>query len=193
MFCVILQFFFFLISVDVTWHSFYTILVQFSSCSSGIPEISSISLLPCCSSWFLLTFSSSNSSWSSFSVLLMRVFFVFRFLFSASILAIWLPWVSSISAWKSCDFSMSISILWLFYFFLLHAFYPGRKVVFFLLYYVQLFYLFLDTFNWWCHPSKGSHDIIQDQLLLLCCTLASWLFRFILLLWFCGSNILLIK
>ena len=140
--------------MDVTWHSFYTILVQFSSCSSGIPEISSISLLPCCSSWFLLTFSSSDSSWSSFSVLLMRVFFVFRFLFSASILAIWLPWVSSISAWKSCDFSMSIPILWLFYFFLLHAFYPGRKVVFFLLYYVQLFYLFFFWTIFFERPEK---------------------------------------
>ena len=83
-----------------------------------------------------------------------------------------------------------LKILWLFdlYKFLLHTFYPSRKVVYSLLYYVQLFHPFLDTFNWWCHPSKGSHNIIQDQLLLFCCNAASWLFRFILLLWFCGST-----
>ena len=81
------------------WHSLYTISEQFSSCATGIPEISSISLLPYCSSWFFLTFSISNSSWRSFSVLLIRVFSFFRFLFSARIFAIWLPWVSSVSAW----------------------------------------------------------------------------------------------
>ena len=99
----------FLILVDVIWHSLYTISEQFSSCATGIPEISSISLLPYCSSWFLLTFSISNSSWRSFSVLLMKEFSFSRFLFSASILAIWLPWVSSVSAWKSCDFSIYIN------------------------------------------------------------------------------------
>ena len=52
----------FLISADVIWHRLYTISVQFSSGATGIAEISSISLLPYCSSWFLLIFSSSNSS-----------------------------------------------------------------------------------------------------------------------------------
>ena len=44
------------------WHSLYVISEQFSSCATGIPEISSISLLPYCSSWFFLTVSISNSS-----------------------------------------------------------------------------------------------------------------------------------
>ena len=48
----------FFISVDVMWHRLYTISMQLSSCATGIPEISSISPHPYCSSWFLLTFSS---------------------------------------------------------------------------------------------------------------------------------------
>ena len=63
----------FLISVDVIWQSLYTILLQFSSCATDIPEISSMSLLPYCSGWFLLTFTSFNTSWRLFSVLLMIV------------------------------------------------------------------------------------------------------------------------
>ena len=86
-----------------------------------------------------------------------------------------------------------LKIVWLFdfYKFLLRTFYPSRKAVYFLLYYVHLFHPFHDTFNWWCHPSKGKHNIIQGQLL-LCCTSASWLFRFILLLCFCGSTVFIL-
>ena len=78
----------FLISVDVIWHSFYTILVKLSFCATGIPEICSISLLPYCSSWFFLTFSVLTLHKRLFNVLFMRVFSFFRFFFSASTLAI---------------------------------------------------------------------------------------------------------
>ena len=68
-----------------------SILDFFISFATVTPEISSIFLLPYYSSWFLLIFSSSNSLWSSFSVLLMRVPFFLKILFSASIVATSLP------------------------------------------------------------------------------------------------------
>ena len=169
----------------ILWMSFGTSCTQYRCSSHLAPRVfqgfQAFSLLPYYSSWFLLIFSSSNSSWALFSVLLMRVFSFFRFLFSASILAIWLLWVSSVSAWKSCHFSISMN------FFSMLSILVARlsPCCCMICSYSILFSV----------PSVD--DVILVRVAIISfkvssccyCTSASWLFRFIILFWFCSAAI----
>ena len=114
----------------------------------------------------------------------MSVFSFFRFLFSATILAIWLPWMSSVSAWKSCDFSIYINFF---------------SILSILVASLSTLCCTMSSFSFlFLIPSIDDVILVRVAIISFkvsscCCwTSASWLFWFMLLLWFFGSTVLIL-